>query len=458
MSVDDVLEAVEHGRIEVVKSALAAGLDVDSIGTEVRGRTSLLTTAILELQPAIVRLLVERGAAVEAPDGEGRLPLGCLVERDRDDAAARGLTMHDVVDLILLLLGAGATFRAKGPGGDRVWQHATRSKENLRFIQAWALRQTGGDAAKAAKLIGMTQHQWKLFGGMVERWEARNAEAGVPAGDQTTLPPSRDESLPRELGRIESLIETRVKEAQHVAEAIGSPVLITMSADEMRARIRPSPLADAVVAGDRMAIRRCLGDGADPYDRIMTQWLFDSRASVVWSAYAVAAGYGQLASLEELWAWQTPDGETQQEALAAASFHGHVEIVRWLLARGVPALSNLANISRPAIGAAAQAGHVDIMRVLFDAGAEPDDGDGDGYYPLHEAVMNGHVDAVRLLLERGASIRVKNNDGDTVASRNCDQYEGGDKAERKRAIKQLLAEARASKRRTSPRPRGPRNG
>ena len=99
------------------------------------------------------------------------------------------------------------------------------------------------------------------------------------------------------------------------------------------------------------------------------------------------------------------DGDTGEpySALNAAAFHGHVDVVRVLLAAGAD--PEPATGYNPATGYreltpldyAAREGHMDVMRVLLEAGADAD-------MSLYFAVRGGHFAAIQVLLDAGADV------------------------------------------------------
>ena len=84
-------------------------------------------------------------------------------------------------------------------------------------------------------------------------------------------------------------------------------------------------------------------------------------------------------------------------ALQVAALHGHVDVVRVLLAAGVIRDRAARNIT-PLVIAAGQ-GHVDVMRVLLEAGA-----DASTSTALRDAVQGGHPAAIQVLLDAGAEV------------------------------------------------------
>ena len=97
--------------------------------------------------------------------------------------------------------------------------------------------------------------------------------------------------------------------------------------------------------------------------------------------------------------------------LMHAAWHGHKEIVAFLLAQ--KAAVNMANKSgNTELWHAATNGHTAIVKLLIKKGAAIDKTNHAGITPLMEAAARGHADVVRLLLARGAALNLKNNKGE----------------------------------------------
>lgn len=121
-------------------------------------------------------------------------------------------------------------------------------------------------------------------------------------------------------------------------------------------------------------------------------------------------------------------GADQDRALDAAVFHGELEAVNALIARGArisfpvaAALGRVEEFRRMLPGAdagerhraltlASQHGQVEIVRLLLDAGEDPNRYNPPGAHshstPLHQAAIAGHLAVVRLLVERGARLDI----------------------------------------------------
>ncbi|HEX8004690.1 MAG TPA: ankyrin repeat domain-containing protein [Mycobacteriales bacterium] len=102
--------------------------------------------------------------------------------------------------------------------------------------------------------------------------------------------------------------------------------------------------------------------------------------------------------------------------LHLASFFGHAEAVRTLLARGA-ALETVAENPmrvRP-LHSAAASGDTEVVRLLAGAGADVNARQEGGFVPLHAVAQNGDAAAVDLLLAAGADAAARTDDGRSAA-------------------------------------------
>jgi uncharacterized protein len=96
----------------------------------------------------------------------------------------------------------------------------------------------------------------------------------------------------------------------------------------------------------------------------------------------------------------------QGTALIAAAHHGHVEVIRLLLAKNPP-LDHVNNLGWTAVMEAIVLGdggprHTETLRLLLAAGANPSIPDRAGVTPLGQARQRGFADMVKVLETAGA--------------------------------------------------------
>jgi hypothetical protein len=149
--------------------------------------------------------------------------------------------------------------------------------------------------------------------------------------------------------------------------------------------LRMSAVADAIhdaaVAGDLAAVQRLVN--ADP-------GIVKSR---------VRPGEGE--------SWET--GSTP---LHVAARHGHLDVVKFLIASGADVNAQRDDKERP-LGDAAFKGYADVANFLITSGAEVNCKGFHDYTPLHWAAETGQPQVVLLLLEKGADREAKDSDGRT---------------------------------------------
>ncbi len=147
-----------------------------------------------------------------------------------------------------------------------------------------------------------------------------------------------------------------------------------------------------------------------------------------YNLFAASAAKGDLSEVERLLEEgvsvnvRVSNGWT---ALTRASFYGHADIVKLLLASGAevdittcggeilcaktvqggdPSVESMNTAGATPLVLAAQKGHLDIVRLLLDAGAEKDYKTKNGQTALSLAAQNDHYDVVQFLLEKGAEV------------------------------------------------------
>jgi uncharacterized protein len=159
-----------------------------------------------------------------------------------------------------------------------------------------------------------------------------------------------------------------------------------------------SEVADAVMRGDKLAVRQLLEKHAD--------------ANVPQADGATALHWAVFRSDKELVDLLLHAGANAKAAnhdgstpLWLASVNGDASIVTALLNAGADANEKLP-LGRTPLMEASRTGNVDAMKVLIDHGAEVNAKENlRGTTPLMWAADEGHAAAIKLLIERGADIK-----------------------------------------------------
>jgi len=125
------------------------------------------------------------------------------------------------------------------------------------------------------------------------------------------------------------------------------------------------------------------------------------------AGYLVEAAWeGDLAAVQQL-VDNGVDANASMEgatALAAASYHGHVSIVEFLLQHGAAPNTTVPELSRTALHIAAMKGHSEALRLLLAANADTEVRDKEGVTPLGLAVTSGDQAVVEDLVRHGADL------------------------------------------------------
>ncbi len=117
--------------------------------------------------------------------------------------------------------------------------------------------------------------------------------------------------------------------------------------------------------------------------------------------------------------------DPDRSALSAASWHGHMGTVKFLLEKGVdPDLGG----GKPLISACTN-GHIEIVRLLLKSGARADGVEGSRLKPLVTACVFGRYSIAELLLKSGADVNRRENPGGTALIAACSSslFKGSEK-------------------------------
>ena len=104
------------------------------------------------------------------------------------------------------------------------------------------------------------------------------------------------------------------------------------------------------------------------------------------------------------------DSMYDRTPLFAASRHGHLTVVRFLVTHGAD-MEKAGDDGWTPLITASYYGHLGVIRYLLENGANMDQVDVQGRTSLHWAVRNGNLEATKLLMIYGADLNAKTNVG-----------------------------------------------
>lgn len=162
-----------------------------------------------------------------------------------------------------------------------------------------------------------------------------------------------------------------------------------------------SPVADAAMRGDRLAVETLLKQGADA-----NAAQGDGMTALHWAAErGDAAMAGVLLYAGAHIAATTRIG--QYLPLHLASRAGSAAVVEALLKAGASVAARTTTTGVTALHLGAAAGKADVLKILLDRGADPNAKESEwGQTPLMFAAAQNRVEAIGLLLTRGADARI----------------------------------------------------
>jgi ankyrin repeat protein len=375
---DPILEASFRGDLTTVRRLLDAG--PDSAKMHVESRDPLGMTALHKAtwggHPEIVRLLLERGADVNAKDGGGQTPVGLAARWGRGD-------------LVDILLSHGADASARDDWGYTLLHYAARY-DHVDVMRALLARgfdvnvmAPSGTPLHSAAFMGRLNASRFLLdhGADLER---RGSQQWTPLHVACT--PGPKDGINLDLVRL--FLDRGANVSAQTVGGMTPLVLASQNHDSAAVALllsrgaRPesappggsSALRSAVDSHDPVAARMLLAKGADPNER-----------------------------------YNPPKKE---RLLTRTAMHHDLATARALLDSGAdPSLADDGGVTP--LHVAAREGDVEMIRLLLAHRSPVDPRDRYRATPLHYAAARKQVGAVRALLAAGADRRAENTSRET---------------------------------------------
>ncbi|MFC1478069.1 ankyrin repeat domain-containing protein [Candidatus Margulisiibacteriota bacterium] len=460
----DLLYAVEKGRAEEVKQALAKGADVNAMTR--LGKTALILAAkmqnteivkilieagadlntkgvlfsytalglaIWERYYEIAKLLIEAGASLNIKDEDGITELMRVVRDNRTDivkllikadvnewgksllfmAAGSGRT-----DIIKLLIEADFNINIKdSPNNKEILSLIKKKDKDIVSLLVLPILLKEANNGKTALMVAAKRGRTEVVKLLIEAGADLNLKN---VEDRTAL------MIAAEKGHTEIIKLLIEAGADLNAECYGQPVLIW-----------------AAISGHTEVVKILTKSGAD------LEAMYVGATALIWAA---KEGHTEIVELLiESGADLNATGEAGETALMQAAYEGHEEIAELLIkdrakslvaaARkghsskvkiiieekvralkyaakkghtGIEKLLNKTEIEEAALIWAAYEGHTEIVKLLIDAGVDHNSKDSSGETALSYATDNGHTEIIKLLIDKGTDLNAKDEDDRTA--------------------------------------------
>ncbi|MDE0140345.1 MAG: ankyrin repeat domain-containing protein [Caldilineaceae bacterium] len=378
--------AIGSDNVAMVKLLVEAGADVNA--DEGFGGNTPLHEAVEEGNPEIVQILVDAGADIEAEGFMGRTPLSL--------AAEEGAT-----EIMQILLGQGADNGT--PEGEDKQKPAIGSEALFTAIEK-------GDVETVRLLVeaGADVNADEGFGGNTPLHEA--VEEGNPEIVQILVDAGADIEAEGFMGRtpLSLAAEEGATEIMQILLGQGADNGTPEGEDKQKPAIGSEALFTAIEKGDVETVRLLVEAGAD----VNADEGFGGNTPL---HEAVEEGNPEIVQiLVDAGADIEAEGFMGRTPLSLAAEEGATEIMQILLGQGADnGTPEGEDKQKPAIGSEAlftaiEKGDVETVRLLVEAGADvnADEGFG-GNTPLHEAVEEGNAEIVQILVDAGADIQAE---------------------------------------------------
>jgi ankyrin repeat protein len=345
----------------------------------------------------LVRMLLDAGADVNAP------PTGS--DGQDGDTALQAAAKNGSVELIEILLDAGADINAPPPQEwGRTALQAAAMNGNIELVQI-LLDASADINAPPAEEWGYTVLQAAAKTGNIEL-----VQILLDAGADINAPTSQ------ERGR------TALQAAAEKGNIELVEILLNAGAD---VNAPPSPIrghtalqaAVAAEKGNIDLVEILLNAGADINDPPLSGYRKRT-------ALQAAAGNGNIELVHVLLSAGTdinapPSESSGRTALQAAAEKGNIELVQILLDAGADINAPTSQErGRTALQAAAEKGNIELVEILLNAGAEVNAPPSQEYgvTAIQAAVIRGHIRIAQLLLNAGADVNAApaGNEGRTA--------------------------------------------
>ncbi len=384
-------EAAAAGDINMVKSLLSSGIDVNVKG---RQEYTPLHHAAENGHANLVKFLISRGADLEVRNHNGRTPLAL--------AACRG---HK--GMVELLIAQGADFNTQDIWYKRLLHHAV---ENGHTELAAFLIDKGADIESETNLdyTALTLAASKGHRLMVELLISKGAD--VNTKEQMKYSPLHYAAMHGHYEITKLLVDaganvnaedSRSRTPLYKAVLAGHKDVAGLLVKN-QAYVPFPHLHFAAFMGDLTKVKKIIKEGVEVDSKDG-----EGRTPLI---FAALGGNRQVVELlVEKGADINARNEQGRTILHTIARKGDKDMVELLISKGadVNAKANTGAATITPLDHAVLSGHADVAAVLLAHEADPDARGYCGVMPLHRAAQKGRTDLARLLLDHGANVNIK---------------------------------------------------
>jgi ankyrin len=349
-----------------------------------------LTTAVVNENLEMVRVLVESGANPNAPNGYGRVPLHFAAEGDTKPQ-----------DIALYLIQQGANVSAKTPGTAWTVLHSASAHGSPTIIRAIldagvSIEIQEDEHGRTPLLLACEFKRPENVRCLLER----GATVESRRADNSRTP------LIVAAGRISVRIVTDLLDSGANISAVDAEDHTALHQACTNAHVNNDEDLEKVAASLVEILKTLLSRGAE----------IDARSDYQHTPLHLAAYYGHtsaVAFLLDSGASMTALSKNGYTPLMLAAGADAKEAVELLLARGAP-MEDVESHGKTALSVAISWDAPHTAMLLIEREASISVIDNDGFTPLHEAAVHGFSEVISSLLKHDASINAETTDGYTA--------------------------------------------
>src|SRR6266542_2860082 len=427
-----LFEVIPKDAVAAVEALLAAGADAKVIDPEY-SQTLLMRAARADHRsdPAVrirlLKLLLARGANIQAKDNDGKTVLLYAVQQYMSEAG--GFLSHP--EIVRMLLDEGADINARDKGGNtalmetvQVWHGSAEIPKLL--VDKGADVNLANEEGQTALLLAAKEGRNDLVQLLLDKGAKLDAKDkggntalvyAVEAGQLATVGLLANKGFDLQASPYKT--ENALRVASHNFTLLKA--VISHEVEEVKKFLEAGAVPYFRSRDGKVALLLAVGDS---YGEEIVKLLLEKNADVNVTddlgntplMFAASRNGDELVSLLlERKASVNMKNKKQETALHLAAQDGYARVMELLLANGADVRARDAN-GLTALLLASQAFNpqAEVVQLLLAKGAEANATDGRGNTPLMLAARGGEFQNIEPLVAGGVNVQAKNKDGWTA--------------------------------------------